>query len=175
LHFKQELSALETMAPCELKKGGILRELGIFGPKIERPLFEVVQFLPTESFTKDFWVNRLRSMYFNQMIEIDAKNGNDNNVLFTLLVVSIHFPDAFSDPNGINLSKLYNAYYTKMSSRTKMIIVSSWHVQSRSEKCVLSAIVQEILQMKITESVFERDEETQNRIHVIKENLLMTT
>lgn len=164
---------LETMAPCELKKGGIIRELGIFGPKIERPLFEVIPLLPTESLTRDFWVNRLRPMYLNQLIEIDNKNGNDNNVLFTILVVMIHFPDVFSESAGMNLSKLYDAYHTKMSSRTKMIIVSSWHVQSKAEDSVLSAIAQEILQMKSTESIFAKDEEMKNRIHAIKENLLM--
>jgi hypothetical protein len=162
------------MVPCELKPGGILREMGIFGPKIERPLFEVIQFLPTESLTKDFWVNRLKTIHLNRLIKIDIRNGNDHSVLFTILVVLIHFPETFFDFTGVDLSKMYDNHHHEISPRTKMILVSIWYVQSKSERCVLSEITQEILQMERRDPIFEKDRRTENRINTIRDHILVT-
>jgi|GEM_PF-3107583 len=167
------------MAPCELTFCGIIRQLGIYGPTINRPLFEVIPFLPTESLTKVFWVNRLRTMYLNQLIEIDKENENDHNVLFTLLVVLIHFPETFYEKSGINLGTLYDQYSGHINSRTKRILIAVYWIRfhtvkdlkNKSKGEAFSAQIIEILEFKAWRDMFTVDIQTEKKIQRVKEYL----
>ncbi|MCF7831313.1 MAG: hypothetical protein K9M36_00290 [Candidatus Pacebacteria bacterium] len=159
-------------APCELMRGGILREWHIFGQTIERPLFEVIQLLSIESLTRDFWVNRLRPMFFSQLIEIDNKNGNDNNVLFTIMVVLTHFPDALYGKSGIDLDTLYDDYHRNMTSRTKKILVSACYIQAHANQKNVKKTMIDMINMKQTGNLFQKDDKIIERIARVEESLV---
>lgn len=151
------------MAPCELKPDGILRKLGICGIRTKSPKFHLIPHIPTNLLTKDFWVNRLKKFFFDQLIEEDKKNGNHNHVHFTLLVCIFHFPESFFE-DGQHVKDLFRYPESEIgkSSKRILLMINAYKSAGVSPE-VLAGLVREKIsdQAKLFEDIFLPDPSTE--------------